>query len=88
MTAEWRGMQRFPYWYIFSTQYLMAPLGTTQGLPPPQYGKGPPAGYSAKLYGPALEADRAAIRRAFDQRALYIFDLDHPLRKRCIRLIR
>jgi hypothetical protein len=88
MTAEWSGMERFPYWYFFTRQFLMAPLGTSQGLPPPHFGRGAPPAYVSQLAGAELEADEDAIRRAFDDRALYLFGLDHPLRRRCIRLIR
>jgi len=88
MTTEWKDMKRFPYWYLFTANYMLAPQGSSLGLPPPNVGKGPPSGYKEELTRKEVEIDRIQIRDQFDELSLGMFDLDHRTRLFCIRLVR
>ncbi len=95
LTEKWGDMGRMPYWYLFTHKYLMAPLGSEQGLPPPSHVNTHHVAlmkereiFKNMMYDRMLERDKALVCETFAARSLLYFGIDHPVRARCIRLVR
>lgn len=95
LTEEWADMGRMPYWYLFTHKYLMAPLGSEQGLPPPSHVSTHHVAlikerdiFKGMMYDRMLERDKALVCETFAARSLLYFGIHHPVRAWCIRLVR
>ena len=95
LTEKWGDMGRMPYWYLFTHKYLMAPLGSEQGLPPPSHVSTHHVAlmkerdiFKNMMYDRMLERDKALVCETFAARSLLYFGIDHPVRAMCIRLVR